>query len=366
MAKRMSENRGPVVPTVEEVRAAMALLNAAVEAESKEESAERFDDFLYHAERSGQFTEAAFAAVQALQDFGTIDRAEAACLFHELYDCRSERLEARDPAARRSLIAWGNAMTRDARAGEDAPAAAAAQELAYEGHLADCRAVEAEFHRVRGEEALAEMIVTRHADHAALCSDGEFSLVDDKGYSAPPLMWPAEPKTTAAIAERILSFAAIENVREARGRWEELHGGVPEEDTTSAIRAVQNLRQLALITESEAAHLIDSYLEWTWVLALGVDREHARLRRAQEAIEKAHGLGPTAGFPDGEEPFEWRVLEAQCDRRTAAIAAFWLRRYGEHRMARLIVEDRENYDRLVEEGGNSMCKVRPESESEDS
>lgn len=83
-----------------------------------------------------------------------------------------------------------------------------------------------------------------------------------------------------------------------------------------------------------------------------------RLQRAMSALKRARGLTADEAFPEGEEPFEWTLLLAQLARRMDAIMAFWLRQYGEHRLARLLIERPDEYEQLVDGGSFRWRGVR--------
>jgi len=68
------------------------------------------------------------------------------------------------------------------------------------------------------------------------------------------------------------------------------------------------------------------------------------------ALKRSRGLRADDPFPEADEAFEWTLLAAQLKRRMDAIAAFWLRQYGEHRLARLLMERPDGYERLVDGG----------------
>jgi hypothetical protein len=96
--------------------------------------------------------------------------------------------------------------------------------------------------------------------------------------------------------------------------------------------------------------LIDAYLLATFRSAWESDAECERLRQAISAVKHAHGLAADEAFADGHGPFEVKVLAAQLERRMNGVMAFWLRQYGEHRLASLLVDRPDEYERLVEGG----------------
>lgn len=165
---------------------------------------------------------------------------------------------------------------------------------------------EAGFYRARGEAALAEFVERRPRAHTELCSAGRRSLIVE------------------------------------RRRGTQLVATLPE--PMEAVSAPGGL------SDHESARYVDSFLFGTFCRAWDADGEVTRLRRAMNAIKRAHGLQADAPFPGGQQPFDWKVLAAQLDRRMNGIAAFWLRQHGEHRLASLLVERPEEYERLVAGG----------------
>src|ERR1041384_4259226 len=68
------------------VSAAMKLLTAVAEAETRGEAQKRFDQFMDRAAHSTERSDAGFAAAQALRDLDLLDSAEAASVFFQLCD----------------------------------------------------------------------------------------------------------------------------------------------------------------------------------------------------------------------------------------------------------------------------------------
>lgn len=169
-------------------------------------------------------------------------------------------------------------------------------------------ATEAAFYRMRGESAVAELLDAKPDLHAKLCADGWHSLISDDRPRANP--WASLPESTPTV-------------------------GLP-----------------SAIPESDSARFIDAYLFGTFYRAWEDDAECARLRRAMTALKRAHGLDADEPFPDGQEPFDWKLLATQLERRMNGIVAFWLRRYGEHWLASLLVDRPGAYEQLV--GGGSF------------
>ena len=339
-----------LAPEAADVATATRLLRNAVERESAEASDREIDHFLSRATESTELTEAAFAAIQTLRDLATLDHAEAAWLCGELFDGRLESYVDHDPTLRRAEKLHIDAYVRHARASGNQKAACLpvleATEAAYHARESEAKAA---FHRARGEERLAEMILADPEAYAELCAEGEFRLIDEKRLYPSPVMGTADPKKAALIAERILAYGSLEAPEMFR-QCSMINDTAPPEDAASAIAAVQNLRSLGAISEAEAAYLVDNSLAGTFMKAWGADRECVRLRREMEAIDRANAAPVRRWIGDGHEPFEWKVLNAEFERRATRLMAFWLRRYGEHRLANLVLERPDEYHQLVDEG----------------
>jgi hypothetical protein len=350
MAKPRHTPDVTIVPSPRQVRIEMRRLNLGVISSTEKTSERRMDRFLSRASRSWAATETAFAAVQTLRDFGGIDGSEAAWLFGELFELHIEDFEAGDGPIGRAHRAQVEVLSRTVETPLDASIVQANYDATNEAYRQGRLEVLAEFHRARGEDRLADMILTDGETYSLMCADGGHSLIEEKGFHDRPVMRSAEPKAVARIAESILSYSSLESLREVIQNWRAAQQSVSEKETGSAIAAVQQVRAVGAISEAEGAYLIDDFLSMTFQEAWEVDRACARLRKAMEAVEREHGAAPDTGFPKGQEPLEWKVLDAQLKRRMEAIAAFWLRRYGEHRLANLIIERPVEYDRMVNDG----------------
>ena len=340
-----------VRPDWKRVRATMRVLASVVESETAEESEARFDQFMARAAKSLEHTETAVAATQALRDLGVIDRAETACLLESLYQPLQEEYEEADPGLRRIEEEIGALAVRRIRGNPDDPAAESAEEARLQHALARrMEELKAEFHRARGEDGFADLILNSPSEYLTLTVAGYDSLVDDKVPADQFATPPSDPRKVALISERIIGLAASETGRETLREWRALSATGDGTDPASDVTAVQNVRALGLISDAEAMELVHSFLDSAFSSAIDADRQCVRLRKAMEAIEVARGLENGATFERGTEPFEWRVLEQQLERRIDGIMACCLRRFGQHRMANILIERRADYYRIVNEG----------------
>jgi hypothetical protein len=329
----------------------MRVLTAVVEAETTEESEARFDQFMARAAKSLENTETAFAAAQALRDLDVIERAETACLLESLYQALQEEYEEADPALQRIQDEIGALATRRAEGTAADPAAENAEEARLQHALARrMEELKAEFHRARGEDAFADLIVSNPSEYLALTVAGYDSLVEHKVPADQCETPPPDPKKVALISERIIGLAASETGRETLRKWRALSATGDGTDPASDVVAVQNVRALGLISEPEAMELVHSFLDSAFSCAIDADRQCVRLRKAMEAIEAARGLESGGTFAEGTAPPEWKILEQQLERRIDGVMAGCLRRFGEHKMANLLIERREEFYRIVSEG----------------
>ena len=260
------------IPDARELRMATHWLSTAINGSSKRSWAPRIASALSHAGRSAEMANAAIATVQALRDFGMIDRAEAAWGLHTVYE---------------SCNRYGRVTLGDGTA--------------------------TGFYLARGEDELADLAEDKPELFAELCSEGRRSLIPDTGRRG-----------------------------RARPRAAERAQGIPAQDAAS---------------DAERARFVDTYLSSIFYDAWEKDVECGRLKRAMSALKRARGLAVDEAFPEGEEPCEWTLLVAQLARRMDAIMAFWLRQYGEHRLARLLIERPDEYERMVDGGSFRWRKV---------
>ena len=172
------------------------------------------------------------------------------------------------------------------------------------GSKADA-ASEAAFYRARGEEALADLLQTKPDLYAQLCEGAPWSRAEKPRRGRRPVILP---------------------------------------ERTTPVYQPQKAG------DSQSPALIDAYLLATFCSAWESDAECERLRQAISAVKHARGLAADEAFAEGQEPFEMKVLSAQLERRMNGIMAFWLRQYGEHLLASLLVERPDEYERLVEGG----------------
>ena len=314
----------------------MTLLTAVANAVTAAEAEKRFDQFLFRVEKTAEYAEAGFAAAQALRDLETIEPFEAAYVFESIYDVLADEIEGNDA----ELAALVQAYVDVLLASEQARARARAADTLRRAEL------RAEFLEARGEWTLATMLLEQQDAYADMCAEGTISLVEGK--QSPDVGIPPHPnrQTTALIGERIIALAATETGPETLQQWHALVDALRDDDPASGVAAVRTMREIGVLSFEESIGLIDEIVGGLAINAIDADRDCARWERQMAAIKKASGVGEDGNFPPGAEPFEWKALEARRERRTDRIMAVCLRRYGEHRMANLLIENPAEYSRI--------------------
>lgn len=307
-------------------------LTAVATATHSELADARLDRLWTWAVRLARNLEAAFAAVQMLRDLETIDRAEAAYLLRELLEYQI----------------WMEMYNRDPeldRAVQDG--------LDHELLMAAMHEREAEraatFHRDHGEDALAEMLLHEADAYAALCADGQLSLIDDKPSSDETTRPVSPPDPAHPLFERVLALSATETIKEWVPAWRGLCDALTQAEPSTAVAAIQSVRDIGGISFDESLVLIDMAISALVDDARQFDRESHRLERAIEELNRQHGIDEGDGAADETRPFAWRVLQHRRIRRIEGLTAVVLRRFGEHRMATLQVIKPEEYARICDE-----------------
>jgi hypothetical protein len=309
-------------------------LTAVANAKTKEAADHRLFRLCGWAARSTQNMDAAFAATQMLRDLETIDRAEAAFVFNELFDSLLwAEMDDRTPDPE---------LVRAIEEGVDLDLITAAR--------SDQETVRtAAFHRDRGEEELADMVL-HHADaYSDLRTEGEESLVIDKEWSQIPAPVRPPPTSPPALTEHVLALSATETFKEWMAAWPAFCKSLRGTDPASAVAAVQGLRDVGSISFNESLILIDMAIDDLVDEALAADREHHRLERAIDEFDRVHGIDVADGAAEESRPLARRVLMHRLNRRIDGIKAVVLRRFGEHRLANLQATQPEEYTRIRDE-----------------
>jgi hypothetical protein len=304
---------------------------------------DRFDRWLGRAVRSPEATDAAFAAAQQLRDLDEIDAAEAAYVFDSIYDEHSEDFYEADPEYQRLLKTFVD--EHYAVHGDHDDAARGRLEAALEERS---RAIESQFLAARGETTLATLRRDDPDAFSLLCAEGQLTLIEDKPAANNVDVGPANQDASSRIGERILALAATETVRDTLREHSALWHAVSGGDPASAVAAVQEMRELGMITALEAHGLLDEIVGSVTADMGESDREWSRLQRTLESHRKSLGLSSGDPWPD-DLSLAIRVAEYRHEQRWDRLHVLALRRFGEHAMANLMLTDPDEYNRRCAE-----------------
>ncbi|HEX4684259.1 MAG TPA: hypothetical protein VH277_16190 [Gemmatimonadaceae bacterium] len=269
---------------------------------------------------SARFADAAYLAVQILRDLDRIDESEAVYLLDAICDARMERFEDNDAEYQAMLLAGGPL------------------EEHISGMMQRRHALEAQYHLARGETALARMIVEDYEAFGQLRAEGEIVLLDDK--PMPAVLEPPDPARVAALTEAIVRLAATENSHEAYKSHVALFEEKRDGHVMSAIAAVQQAREIGVLSREESVSLLDDMVGEVVLDAMEADRETARITRRMLAITQELTYEIAMNDPHYIELDRRRSLKA--DRLTV----MYYRRFGEHWIANLLKDDPIAYDEM--------------------
>jgi hypothetical protein len=199
-------------------------------------------------------------------------------------------------------------------------------------------ALEAQYHLARGETALAKMIVENYDAFGQLRAEGEIVLLDDK--PTPPVLQAPDPARVAALTEAIVRLAATENSHEAYKSHIALFEEKNKGHITSAIAAVQQAREIGVLSREESVSLLDDMVGEVVLDAMEADREIARITRRMQEITHELTYEVAKNDPQYIELDRRRSLKA--DRLTM----MYYRRFGEHWIANVLRDDPLAYDEM--------------------
>jgi len=166
-------------PNAKLVQFAQRLLERVVAASDTEVRWYLFDTLLDRVKRSLAYTDAAFAAAQALRDSNVIEPAGAVWVFDTFWNVWKVRFQDTDAEVQREKVRL-KARCRKNPSRSDVEASLAAYEA-----LLDRVGWEMmiEFYRARGEAGLADLALSDPEGYASVCMEG-FSFIDGKGAGA--------------------------------------------------------------------------------------------------------------------------------------------------------------------------------------
>jgi hypothetical protein len=315
-------------------------LTAAINARYGDVTDARIDRICLWAMRSARNIDTAFAAVQMLRDLETVDRAEAAYLFGELFDYRLDRESGTgDPSLARAL--------EEGTEYELIVAAIGDQRLARQ----------AAFLREHGEDELADMVLNEPDAYESLCTGGQMSLIEDKPSSDSPTEPANRSSVPPALAERVLALSATETIKEWVQAWYALCDALRDADASTAVAAIQSVRAVGGISFEQSLVLMDMPIRSLVEDALEADREFCRLERAMDGYAAEYGIDEKDGAARETRPLAWQVLHDRRERRIHGITAMTLRQFGEHRQANLVSMRPEEYYRILDETEVGVTKV---------
>lgn len=330
----------------------LSLLVRTTSVEEADAALTELCDVLYDGD-DAEAVPSAIVAAQTLRDHGEIDDSEAAYLLYEFYGAVSEGIEEEDGEIERLRLALNDfvvGVPPDVIFSEPEPPELTAIHEAWERRRIELQAA---FYTERGEHELAALLTTAPDDFEALTDDGRDTLVEHK-YPVLELATTPDPKKVARITEAITALVAAETTRESITLWTRLFEVAALEDAISGVSAVQAATALGLLTRSEAAALLDLYIETLTEAESGIDREITRLRAAKRRIERLHGIADGDSFPEGEAPAVWIALDDREHRRWDELYAKHYGRHEEYELAHLVSTDRARYDELIDAGGTSL------------
>lgn len=142
--------------------------------------------------------------------------------------------------------------------------------------------------------------------------------------------------------------------------WLRLGPKPSEQERLAVYRAV---RDAGSLPEEAGFYLVSWQVD---VITLAEAEVQLRpLEDRVEAIRQAHGLGEDETWELGEGPPEYEEAQRQLHDAWDALYAAKLEEFGEHEMARLFREDREQFDQLSEAGRQFFHGPEAEDEDED-
>jgi hypothetical protein len=310
------------------VRAIMRRLAEALETPGRQNAARRIDRVMRATFRSEAIAEATFAAVQWMRDFGTINREETAYLFNRLLELRL----------------WSTADEKDPAIARLVQESTEHPEL-LEAAIADQDTVHtAEFFRSHGEEQLAKLVEEDIDLYHKIVAAGQLELFFTQKVNKAPIR--PQVNDSAMVIEKILARASMEpEERTMAGTLRPVISAMWKATPAAAVRGVRETREIGAIDFEESVRLINIAIEDELHDVSFTDREYQRLQRHKDDI--LDKLGIDLDTPGDQLPFECRALDFAMKQRMNGFTAVLLRRYGEHAIANLLMEDPAAYERII-------------------
>jgi hypothetical protein len=150
------------------------------------------------------------------------------------------------------------------------------------------------------------------------------------------------------VMERILALASIEKKGDMGPAWLALLNALREVTPAAALAAIREAQEIGAIDFEERMRLTQDKLDILFNEECCGDREYVRLRYRSDMLRAHHGLDEE-DKPDEELPFDVRMAQVRLRERQRALVAVVLRRAGEHRIANMLVDHPEEYERIMRE-----------------
>ncbi len=136
----------------------------------------------------------------------------------------------------------------------------------------------------------------------------------------------------------------------------------PESSEEERLAVYQAVRDAGSVPEEAGFYLVSWQID---VLTLEqADEELQDYEDRLEEIRQAHGLGEDEDWDEGQGPPDYQAVLRQQHAAWDALYLANLEEYGEHEMARLLREDRAQFDRRSEAGRRFFHGDVPDEEAE--
>jgi hypothetical protein len=144
-------------------------------------------------------------------------------------------------------------------------------------------------------------------------------------------------------------------------RWRNLGPAATDEDRLAVFQAIRDAGELP---PEAGFHLVAWQIDLLTAAATTVELEHFYQRLQSLRLE--HGLFPDEEWPAGQEPPAYHELNRRFAAAWDNIFARKLKQHGEHKMARLFLADRPEFDRQWELGRRFFGESADTGEDESS
>ena len=150
----------------------------------------------------------------------------------------------------------------------------------------------------------------------------------------------------ARIDEKLRNVA--ESFSTTPGWYEQWRQLGPESTTEERLKVHQAIRDADGVAEEAGFFLVSWQIDE--IASANPSAAMCSLEDRLEAVKRRHGLGEGDRWPPGEAPPEYESLRQQYHRVWDGHFADKLDEYGEHEMARLMRDDPDRFEQLIEAG----------------